>query len=745
MEKPQHAEADAAAGGIVVAKKQSDDDACQTQQKRPLSRREKRGKLNAKHAAPQFPRIRNPSQRAKAYIRAAGLTPDTKDTTPDLDSAEIHLGRKLGAPDQRTRHQTVLKLQQYLKARSTSGRGLTELDLLKLCKCLWYCLYMADRVPVQAELSKHMAGLIWSVAGTAEEDEYAAAMYLQLCGGDDDEEEFEEGDGDEDDSDEDDDDEDVTMEELENTLNEMDDSSDADEDDHKDEPNDDNSDADAEDDDDDDDDTSSNSSDIEVKQAVLLEEQQQDDSDSDDDDHSVGHCRGAHLASLFVRCWLRTIVREWTKMDKYRIDKFYTLLRDLVHVVYKYMAQRHWNLGMVRLFNDVIFEEVLSQTPNGVRYHLIDVCVEELAKVAQLMGSPIVTEAVFLDVMEPFFALAQTGGGGADAVGDETVHRRVVEHVLEKFLFQYSVFREKRDEDNEVDNDESLLLDQVHVGTVAKFIFEVAADEAIRSASYRKNLYDSYKKYVKRINEVGEDKDVDINGSESEENGDDCDEEDCHYPHHHHHLSNDEEVEDEEDDDDQPDIEDEPTKAEPLSKKAKKKVKAKAALKPDPEPEPELATGPPGKKRKTKQKAMRKQQLQENSGGPRKQSIIEAPSAEEEITISLAVQKAAKKKLQAPKQQEEKKETRKQDQSKKRIRHGELEEEAMDQRRVKFGSTNVARSWKASMKALRTMDSPVTDAKPEEGILRNKQQGKKQQPKWTSHKLMSRKKASDYF
>lgn len=45
------------------------------------------------------------------------------------------------------------------------------------------------------------------------------------------------------------------------------------------------------------------------------------------------------------------------------------------------MSKRYWNMGIVRLFNDVLYEEALSQTPNGLRYHLINICVEELAKV----------------------------------------------------------------------------------------------------------------------------------------------------------------------------------------------------------------------------------------------------------------------------------------------------------------------------------------------------------------------------
>ena len=45
---------------------------------------------------------------------------------------------------------------------------------------MWYTLYMADKVPVQDELSKRLAELIWCFAGTEEEDEYAGQVYLAL-------------------------------------------------------------------------------------------------------------------------------------------------------------------------------------------------------------------------------------------------------------------------------------------------------------------------------------------------------------------------------------------------------------------------------------------------------------------------------------------------------------------------------------------------------------------------------------
>ena len=112
------------------------------------------------------------------------------------------------------------------------------------------------------------------------------------------------------------------------------------------------------------------------------------------------------------------------------------------------MAVRHWNLGIIRLFNDVIYDEALSHESegltNGLRFHLIDICIEELAQVNANAEIPL-TEATFLDCVEPFFALAQKAQ-------DKNVHKRVMEKVLLKFLTEYS-FVAKLPDQGEEDED----------------------------------------------------------------------------------------------------------------------------------------------------------------------------------------------------------------------------------------------------------------------------------------------------
>jgi hypothetical protein len=154
---------------------------------------------------------------------------------------------------------------------------------------------MADKVPVQEELSKALAELIWCVAGTEQEDEYAAQCYLDLdeglmeehAGEDQDCKDHDDGD-----NDEEDDDDDFEIEEIENTLEGNDDEGGSDRTDSEDDA-------------------------------------MQDD-DEDVDDELVRHCRGAHLAALFVRTFFRTVKREWGNLDKHRVDKFYTAIRLMI-------------------------------------------------------------------------------------------------------------------------------------------------------------------------------------------------------------------------------------------------------------------------------------------------------------------------------------------------------------------------------------------------------------------------------
>jgi len=631
-----------------TSKRKAGDDASKSIEEK-LTNRQKRKKLNEKNKWPQHPKIQSMEQRAKAYIRVAGFGTTTKsketiDPKLDLMSPEVKFGRLLGATDQRKRHAAVNKLKEYLRARcdiDNENGGISELDLLKLWKGLWYTLYMADKVPVQDELSKRLAELLWCVAGTEEEDEYAGQAYLDMC------EQAEQAMAD-DDFDEDD----VTMDEIVNTLRE--------------EVGEAESGSDNESDDEDENGSESDGGKASEEEGTV---EDQDDDEREDEVESVDsvtmpHCRGAHLASIFIRTFLRTIRREWGNMDKYRVDKFYTLLRLYLHEVFKYMATRHWNLGIIRLFNDAIFEEVLSQTPNGLRYHLIDITLEELAKVNAKAPMQL-TEATFLDTLEPYFAMCQTGAK------DDTLQARVLEKVVEKFLDDYSVISENaltnENEERDDREDGKAIFDQVHVGSVAQFIFELASDPETNDR-YRKSLYDMHKKYMRRLKKVGFDVELDkaYQNEEEEVEPDDAEPESSSGT-----IPPDEVLEAEEDEE-RRDSESSPKKKRKRDK-AKKKKKKKESLKKDDEPE-------------------------EGDG--------------ETVTISISEQKDAK--VRGKKSKNITKESSCSD-----ITEEKTPCDAR-QKRVHFTQTNRSKSYKASIKALVKSSPPKKSVTPEKSILRVK-------------------------
>jgi Nucleolar protein,Nop52 len=595
---------------------------------------------------------------------------------------------------------------------------------------------MADKVPVQDELAKHIAKLMWCLVGPPIEDDMAGQAYLDM--------EMEEQLASEQ----------AMLEEEEEENDEGSEDNGCDKEEHSDGHSAEN----IMDDDDDD--------------KMEAEGDKEDDEIEDDfDQENHKHIRGAPLAQLMIRTFFRTLVREWGKLDKYRVDKFYTMLRYILHEVYKYMAKRQWNLGIIKLFNDAIAEEALIKRPNGVRYHLIDIALEELVVVVKSSKKnsylPL-TEAIFLEVMEPFFAMAQHG------FGDRTVQARVVEKILEKFLNEYSLVSDVAAAGN---NDK--ILDQVHVGTVSNFIFEMASDDGTVDTC-RKSLYDTHKSYERQRKKTGTDLELNFEkevGEAASGDGDD-EAEDADY-------SEEQDLDADEDDDlkylgfvdegaeeeeeeespsksTQPEVEGK--KAKKNKKKAKKEKKlldSKEGVKGNGQVllENQVKNRPGEQARKGNLKPKGQMDITQHNGDDKQQKQPKMDKKkkheeEEVLTISMSDQKKAKHAFK--KQNEMVANTRDDDKNKeanetpkrpkknvKSATEGKGEKKKKLKRRVSFDNHNQARSWTASMNGLRTFDpTEVASKTPEKSILLNK--GKKS-PINKSTSKRGRKRAVDYF
>ncbi|THX04269.1 hypothetical protein D6D17_05728 [Aureobasidium pullulans] len=85
----------------------------------------------------------------------------------------------------------------------------------------------------------------------------------------------------------------------------------------------------------------------------------------------------------FMRAFWETIAREYTAIDSLRMDKFLFLIRSFVNAGFAYVAKDSWKDGKTRKdYLDLIREIPLNprepKVPNGLKYHVVDVYVDEL-------------------------------------------------------------------------------------------------------------------------------------------------------------------------------------------------------------------------------------------------------------------------------------------------------------------------------------------------------------------------------
>jgi len=385
----------------------------------------------------------------------------------------------------------------------------------------------------------------------------------------------------------------------------------------------------------------------------------------------------------------------------------------------------------MRLFNDHLYDEILSQLPNGIRYHIIDLALDQLAIVNKKYASLVLTEVTLVEVLDPFFGLCQTEK-------DATVQDRVVEKVLKKFLYEYSVVGNKvLNEDEDDDEDEDFTLENVHVGSMSEFVFSLASHEDTRD-KYRKSLYAVFKEYEKRLKLVGKDVELDGDDSNLEEDYDNeaVDAEGTEGSSFEAEAEQrDESVKEET----SKSVEKESSSKKNKGKKKKRKSKTeKTEISTPSEKNQDQLTNEVGKKKKRKKSSkdstdavdVKENDTKNEKDEKPKKRKKEKDAKDEIIVISTLDQKQARQASTsngnvATKKQKKKKESKvnvKQMTNADKLIPGDDEGDSEEHsRRVIFGKVNRSKSHKASMKDLKTMEHTSTALKtPEKGILRKK-------------------------
>ncbi|KAI5808977.1 hypothetical protein DFH27DRAFT_542025 [Peziza echinospora] len=103
-----------------------------------------------------------------------------------------------------------------------------------------------------------------------------------------------------------------------------------------------------------------------------------------------------HTAITFLECFWETIAREWNGIDVLRMDKFLLLVRAYLASSFRYLREREWAQDLVAQYMEILKNIPLHPTenriPNGIRYHLIDIYVDELEKLEPATTTPTTTK-----------------------------------------------------------------------------------------------------------------------------------------------------------------------------------------------------------------------------------------------------------------------------------------------------------------------------------------------------------------
>lgn len=87
----------------------------------------------------------------------------------------------------------------------------------------------------------------------------------------------------------------------------------------------------------------------------------------------------------FLAAFWKTMANQWSDIDFLRINKYLYLVRQMVNATFEHLKNVHWEERLVDMHVDVLQRVPLNpddmKIPNGLRFHIIDVWVDELDKV----------------------------------------------------------------------------------------------------------------------------------------------------------------------------------------------------------------------------------------------------------------------------------------------------------------------------------------------------------------------------
>jgi len=118
----------------------------------------------------------------------------------------------------------------------------------------------------------------------------------------------------------------------------------------------------------------------------------------------------ASASLAFLRAFWEATVREWSGIDRLRLDKYYMLIRKFTNAAFRLLIREQWASDVCTEYNDILLRvggplcPEDNRVPSSLGYHLSDIYLEELNKAVKTSSpcppTPLCT------MLAPFLALA---------------------------------------------------------------------------------------------------------------------------------------------------------------------------------------------------------------------------------------------------------------------------------------------------------------------------------------------------
>jgi len=88
----------------------------------------------------------------------------------------------------------------------------------------------------------------------------------------------------------------------------------------------------------------------------------------------------------FLDAFWKIMAREWANIDALRKNKFLYLIRQYLFASFRFLSRHEWNnTRAIEGYMNILARTPLNPTdpkiPNGMRYHVLDIYVDELDKI----------------------------------------------------------------------------------------------------------------------------------------------------------------------------------------------------------------------------------------------------------------------------------------------------------------------------------------------------------------------------